>query len=716
MPAAKRFSTERKIIAAFTGAFAVLCIMALISINYINTLLRNWDDVSHSHAVLDEIAVLQRNIFQLPERGRNFSAHPGQTTFDEFQGQVEEARDSYRRLLRLTADDPQQQKNLKEFYARFNDVVNTLKIDSDPAAVGDFWTRSPLRSSSQFILFTIDEEHRLLDARDMRTRRTSRVALVTIAAAGLLAAIIIVAFAVTIIRDLKQRRRDEIELQRARQSAEAANVAKSAFLANISHELRTPLTSILGYTDLLMVPGENGSDQTRYLATMRRSGEHLLNIINDVLDLSKIEAGRMELELLDCRLVDVFADVDSLMRPRAVTKGIRFSVDYISPLPERVLTDPTRLRQVLVNLVSNAVKFTEEGEVRIRVRHESQPNASRLVVDVADTGIGITPEQREALFKPFTQADVTTTRRYGGTGLGLSISQRLAEMLGGSLRCSSEPAKGSVFTFSMPVTPAKDSPMLEPAEMLRLLAAVKPVNGQLRAVAARVLLAEDGVEAREVLTLHLERAGCTVASVPDGLLAVDQTLDAARQGTPFDVVLMDMQMPVMDGYSATSRLRAQGYKGAIIALTANAMKEDRERCIRAGCDEYLPKPVEIPALLATIERFSSKPATNHRPVAPALLEDPVLLKLTLKFVETLPALLETFHRQIKTGALKELAAAAHKLAGAAGSYGFQDLFREAKSLERLAKEAASTEDLRKQCERLQTTCEAARSALSAATG
>ncbi len=613
----RRFSTERKIIAAFGGAFAVLCIISLISIHYISTLLNNWKDVSHSHTVLDEIAVLQQSLYMLPQRGRDFSASPGPTTFNDFQKQCNDARESYQRLLDLTADNPTQQSSLHEFYSRFQGIVGTLHADSPPAEVADFWSKSPLRQAFAFIIHTIDEEQRLLDERDLRTRQSSTVALITIAAAGLLAAIIIVAFAFTVIRDLKQRQRDEIELQRARRAAEAANVAKSSFLANISHELRTPLTAILGYTDLLMVPNAIGNDHSRYLSTMRRSGEHLLNIINDVLDLSKIEAGRMEIELIDCRLVDVFADVDSLMRPRAFTKGIDFSVDYVSAVPERVLTDPTRLRQVLVNLVSNAVKFTEQGSVKILVRHERAPGTSQLVIEVADTGIGITPEQKEALFRPFTQADVTTTRRYGGTGLGLSISQRLAEMLGGSLGCASEPARGSVFTFSLPVTVANGSGVLAPGEMQRLLAAAKPPTEPLRTVTARVLLAEDGAEAREVITLHLERAGCSVSSAPDGLLAVDQAWDAAKQGTPYDVILMDMQMPVMDGYSATSRLRAEGYKGAIVALTANAMKEDRERCIRGtAATSTSQNPSKSPRCSQPSKNSQPRPRTTIAPSPP----------------------------------------------------------------------------------------------------
>ncbi|HUO07931.1 MAG TPA: ATP-binding protein [Phycisphaerae bacterium] len=709
-----RFSTERKIVIAFTGALVILCVISVVSVQSIRTLLMDWDEVAHTHIVLEKINAVQSEIIRMTDKARAFSLTPSEDGFREFDAQRRNVMDQIAEVRRLVSDNIAQRTALDHLELLLNQLTSQTVPDATAEKLQQIWRLGVIRPAFQVTLDMEDTERRLLDIRDAKTRSTAQHAFFIIGIGGGFALMLITASGLIITRDLRQRRRAEAELQHARQAADAANVAKSSFLANISHELRTPLTAILGYTDLLMIPPTRSNDHRRYLTTMRRSGEHLLNIINDVLDLSKIEAGRMEVELIDCRLVDVLADVDSLMRPRAQSKGIEFAVDYASTVPDRVVTDPTRLRQVLVNLVSNAVKFTDTGFVKITVHHDPEPGPPRLVFDVTDSGIGIAPEQQKDLFKPFTQADITTTRRYGGTGLGLSISRRLAEMLGGTLTCYSQPARGSTFRFSLPASVVMGSAMLDPGEMLSILAAGKIGAEEFRLISARILLAEDGPEAREVITLHLERAGCTVKTVNDGETALEEALRAAAAGTPYDVILMDMQMPVMDGYTATTRLRGEGYKGAIIALTANAMKQDRERCIRAGCDEYVAKPVEIPTLLSTIEKFSSSIVANHRPVPLALLDDPVLLSLTRKFCDGIAASLDTMQHQLDTNQLNELASAAHKLAGAGGSYGFQDITREAKNLERLAKSHAPREELLSQLARLTATTEAARSALSSA--
>ena len=483
----------------------------------------------------------------------------------------------------------------------------------------------------------------------------------------------------------------------------------------MSHEVRTPLTAILGYADLLRGPAPDERERSRYLLTMRRSGEHLLSIINDVLDLSKIEAGRMQLESIDCRLVDILADVDSFIRPRATTKGVGFGVDYASPVPDRILTDPTRLRQVLVNLAGNAVKFTDHGSVRVIVRHEKNHGASTLLIEVADTGIGITATQQAALFEPFAQADVSTTRRYGGTGLGLSISRRLAQIMGGDLSVVSEINRGSTFRFAVPVSIVPGSEMLVSGEAHRVFAAARVSAPAAPKISARILLAEDGPENREVISLHLTRAGCEVTIAEEGQSAVQKALAAEAAGTPFDVILMDMQMPVMDGYTATSRLRDAGYKGAIVALTANAMMEDRDRCLQAGCDEYFAKPVDVPELLRLIEQLSGRTGVEVPTVMATLLNDPVLRDLTRKFGESTIASVETLRALLRDKRFDELAATAHKLAGAGGSYGFQNVTLEAKILERMAKANASEPEIRGQLDLVDNACAAARTAIEQTT-
>jgi PAS domain S-box-containing protein len=402
---------------------------------------------------------------------------------------------------------------------------------------------------------------------------------------------------------------DVTELVAARRQAEAATRAKSEFLANMSHEIRTPMTAILGFTDILL--GEAGAEtespeRLRSLETIKRNGTYLLNLINDILDLSKIEAGKLAIERTCFSPTGLLAEVASLMSVRAEAKNLPLSVECVGPIPERVRGDSIRLRQVLINLVGNAIKFTEVGGVRVEMRL-AQPSDSpaRLRFDVIDTGMGIAPEQIERIFQPFTQADQPTGKRFGGTGLGLSISKRLAEVLGGEISVSSVPGKGSTFTVTVETGPLDGIPMIEPGTPV----AAKPERGASELVVApavrldcRLLLAEDGPDNQRLIAFVLQKAGANVTLAENGRIALDKALAARDAGAPFDVILMDMRMPVMDGYAATRKLREAGYPGAIIALTANAMAGDEETCREAGCDDYAGKPIDRPRLLATIAR------------------------------------------------------------------------------------------------------------------
>ena len=410
--------------------------------------------------------------------------------------------------------------------------------------------------------------------------------------------------------DITDRRELEESLRRAILEAENASRVKSDFLANMSHEIRTPMNAILGYADLLLDPAQAGADRTEYSRTIRRNAEHLLTIINDVLDVSKIEAGRMMLESVPTSLVETVEDVLSLMRVRANEKGIDLVAEYHWPLPAQIESDPTRLRQVVLNLVSNAVKFTDWGSVRVRVGH-SPVEPARVTIDVVDTGIGIEREQIRNLFQPFTQADMSVTRRFGGTGLGLTISRSLAQMLGGDLVVESTPRRGSTFTlvlFSPRLCTGRMLTSLEQsARPERMLRSGAPPENLLAGV--RILLAEDGVDNQRLISLFLRGAGAEVRIVDNGRDAVEAALAGAAgagEGSvrPFDLVLMDMQMPVMDGYTATRTLRQRGYARPIVALTAHAMADDRGKCLRAGCDEYMTKPVDRATLVGMCAEMS----------------------------------------------------------------------------------------------------------------
>jgi signal transduction histidine kinase/CheY-like chemotaxis protein len=414
-----------------------------------------------------------------------------------------------------------------------------------------------------------------------------------------------------ISRDVTRDTLVELELRQAREAAEAASASKSAFLANMSHEIRTPMTAIIGYAELLLAQAApTTSDDVRQWAhIIHESGERLLSVINDILDLSKIEAGKLRVVRTACRPMEIVGGVVALLEPQARLKGLTIEIARGDDMPDEVHTDPDRLRQILLNLVGNAIKFTVRGSVTIRITTQApQDRRRQICFDVTDTGMGIPADQRHVIFDHFGQA-FAPAGCHGGSGLGLPIARKLAHLLGGDVVLVRSDEAGSHFrahvetspsAIRMPAPTHATTPAREPAiDAPRAL----PVGGEIT-----VLLAEDSSAVRHMLRQMLASAGVRVITASDGGATIDAAMAAHRAGRRFDAILMDMQMPHTDGFAAAMTLRARGYTGRIIALTANAMEGARERCLAAGCDDYLAKPVQRDVMLRAIHDTTRKRA------------------------------------------------------------------------------------------------------------
>ncbi|NQZ07874.1 MAG: response regulator [Algicola sp.] len=470
-------------------------------------------------------------------------------------------------------------------------------------------------------------------------------------------------------------------LEEARDMALSASKAKSDFLSNMSHEIRTPLTSIIGFSNSLSDESLSETDINVATSSIVRNAHHLMNIINDILDLAKIEQQTFELEQVEFDLLNLLHEVEESVSLQAIEKNLWFNVNIHFPIPQHIICDPTWVKQVLLNLASNALKFTNEGGIDINVGYLADD--SKIAIEVIDTGIGITLAQQKKIFEPFSQADTTTTRRYGGTGLGLTICTKLAQLMQGELTLSSEPGRGSRFSFAFAIAPVNKANIIDNiSQVITSHDTAEQLPMLIPGLRGHVLVAEDSLDTQNLVALYIKKTGAQVTFVNNGQLAVEKAM-----AETFDLVLMDIQMPIVDGIEATALLRQIGFQKPIIAFTANAEKRSLDNALEAGCDGHITKPIDQSLFFRVLAEYLPHGDNPVENAGDSFLDDEEYHAIRRTFISRTPKIMTELNQTLAQQDWQHARVLIHTFKGTCGSLGFKHLYTVVKQIEQLLDKA-----------------------------
>lgn len=512
---------------------------------------------------------------------------------------------------------------------------------------------------------------------------------------------IILSSLVTKLQKQKQILADQAaDIEESHDAALAASQAKTSFLANMSHEIRTPLTSIIGFAESCLDANQSMSERYDATSTIIRSGNHLLHIINEILDISKIEAGKLDIEIRPVKLSELLHEVNMFVKVLAQEKGLTFGINHSFPLPKIIHTDQLRLKQILLNLCSNAIKFTEKGHVFLNVSY--LPQSEQLKLEVVDTGIGMTTDQMEKIFAPFQQADSSITREYGGTGLGLTLSKQLTEILEGELTVESTPGKGSHFITLFKLNEIDTNELDYEDDYQAVFQEPVPVPQTTPSVSGKLLIAEDNPDIQALVKMLINKIGADMTLVENGKKAVEKALTE-----DFDLIFLDIQMPVMDGFEALKQLRENNYKKPVFAMTANTMKKDQNKCFAAGFDGFISKPIDKNDLYSVIiDYLKAAEESTTQPTfitSDILLNEPQIIDLVDAFLDRIPEIMGVINQAYTEKDWEEIAEQIHQMKGIGGAFGYSIITKISEKIE-FALTAQDTDQIKLLIDDLNTVC------------